>query len=272
MKKLFLVTIVIIVGACTPKERKWVAIGDSITYLNDHLDETGDRVTKGYMTRVVEKLPAVTVVNKGYNGWTSGGIAREIENLELEPADVYSVFLGTNDWWQGRPVGTISDYENNTGSETLYGAYRIIIDKLKALNKDAQIILITPLQRADFVYINDPTNNAYGSYKAKNGQTLEQFASAISAIGAYENADVIDLYHDSGIAVENCVKYKRLKAQESGEYNNYTYPGFVDVAFDPVADEYPYPVDAIDMTYDGLHPSDAGNEIIATMIVTKLGD
>ena len=53
----------------------WVAIGDSITYLNDHTNETGNRVTKGYMTRVTEKLANIQFVNRGFNGWTSGGIA-----------------------------------------------------------------------------------------------------------------------------------------------------------------------------------------------------
>jgi lysophospholipase L1-like esterase len=37
--------------------------------------------------------------------------------------------------------------------------------------------------------------------------------------------------------------------------------------FNPAADEYPYPVEAIDITYDGLHPSDKGYTIIANMLV-----
>ncbi len=78
------------------------------------------------MTRVKEKFPYIVYVNQGHNGWTSGGIAQNIEKLGLTKADVYSVFLGTNDWWQGRPLGTISDYENNTGNNTVYGSYRII--------------------------------------------------------------------------------------------------------------------------------------------------
>jgi lysophospholipase L1-like esterase len=35
------------------------------------------------------------------------------------------------------------------------------------------------------------------------------------------------------------------------------------VPFNPEKDEYPYPVESIAMTYDGLHPSDKGYEIIA---------
>src|SRR5687768_3137881 len=108
MRKFILFFAIISVSFCpTEKKITWTAIGDSITYLNEHADETGNRITKGYMTRVVEKIPHFTYKNQGHNGWTSGGIAMEIEKLGLEKADVYSIFLGTNDWWQGRPLGTL---------------------------------------------------------------------------------------------------------------------------------------------------------------------
>jgi lysophospholipase L1-like esterase len=219
------------------------------------------------MTLVTEKLPNIHYFNHGYNGWTSGGIADAIEDLKLQKADVYSVLLGTNDWWQGRPIGTLSDYKHNTGSKTLYGAFRIIINKLRSLNKNAKIILMTPMQRADFVYMNDMKNNAYGSYKDKNGQSLEQFAYAIDSIGSYEHVKVIDLHHNSNMTMKNLVKYKRLKDPKSGAYKNYPYPEYTDIPFNPETDEYPYPIDAIDITYDGLHPSDKGNRVIARMLV-----
>jgi hypothetical protein len=63
-----------------------------ITYLNDHPDETGNRVKKGYMTQVVEQLPGIEYVNKGYNGWTTAGIARKIDELGLEKAVLSGVF------------------------------------------------------------------------------------------------------------------------------------------------------------------------------------
>ena len=252
--------------AFTPEVISWTAIGDSITYLNDHQDETGNRVTHGYMAMVTAKHSNIKYINQGHNGWTIAGIAKEIDNLGLVRSDVYSVFLGTNDWWQGLPLGTLNDYKNNTGLATSYGAYRIIINKIRTLNPTAKVILITPMQRTDFVYIANPNNNAYGCYKSKNGQDLSQFADAVKEIGSYEHFDVIDLYYGSGMILKNLVKFKRVKDTVTGVYKNLPYPDYIGIPFHPGLDEYPYPMDAVGYTYDGLHPSDEGNELIAEMI------
>lgn len=269
MKKILALAVIICFATSFKRKQiTWVAIGDSITYLNEHRDETGHRITKGYMTRVVEALPQIRYTNQGHNGWTAGGIANSINKLGVEKADVYSIFLGTNDWWQGRSIGTLKDYENNTGNNTLNGSFRIIIDKLKLLNPAAEIILITPMQRTDFVYINNMKNAAYGSYREKNGQMLEQFADAIKAIASREKITLVDLFHNSGMSLPNLVKYKRLRDPNSKDtYRNLPYPDYIGVPFNPETDEYPYPVDAIDMTYDGLHPSDKGYDIIAGMLI-----
>lgn len=253
----------------TQKEIVWVAIGDSITYLNDHTDETGNRVTKGYLSRVVAELPNVHYINQGHNGWKASDIADKIGQLKLVKADVYTVFLGTNDWWGGRPVGSIDDYKNNTGTGSLFGSFRIIIDTIRRLNQEAKIILITPMQRNDFVYLFNANNNAYGSYKTKNGQSLEAFANAVIAIGKIENIPVIDLYHDPRLKLKHLVNFKRLKDPRTGKYENYRYPKSTKIPFDPKNDEYPYPPAAVNITYDGLHPSDKGNEIIAEKVINE---
>jgi lysophospholipase L1-like esterase len=268
MKKLFLLAIILFSFTSFNKNQlTWVAIGDSITYLNDHQNETGNRITKGYMTRVTEKLPNIHFINQGHNGWTSGNIASAIDKLGLTKADIYSVFLGTNDWWHGRKLGTFKDYVDNTGNETVYGSFRIIINKIRGLNREAKIILITPMQRIDFVYINNPKNNAYGSYREKNGQSLEQFVYVVDSIATYEHCYLVDLYHKKGMDVKHLVKFKRLKDPKTGTYTNVPFPGYIDIPYDPEKDEYPYPVDAIDVTYDGLHPSDKGYEMISKSLV-----
>jgi lysophospholipase L1-like esterase len=250
-------------SAKSPQTLTWVAIGDSITYLNDHSDETGNRISKGYLSLVGEKFPGIDIINKGYNGWTAIKIAQEFDKLEIPKAEIYSIFLGTNDWWGGKPLGTLSDYQHSAGFETVNGALRVIIDKIRHLNPQAKIILLTPMQRVDFVYINNPKNNAYGSYREKNEQNLADFADAVIAIGELEDIPVVDLFHKKGMGLADLVKFKRLKDPKTGEYRNYRYPDFIDIPFDPERDEYPYPEKSIAVTYDGLHPSDQGYRLIA---------
>jgi lysophospholipase L1-like esterase len=271
MKKLiFLLLLTISCLSFTQKELTWVAIGDSITYLNDHLDETGNRVTKGYMTRVCEQLPYIHYTNQGHNGWTAGMIAQQIDSLGIKKADIYTVFLGTNDWWAGHKLGTPDDYQNNTGISTIYGSFRIIINKLHVLNPQAHIVLITPMQRADFVYINDMKNNAYGSYKTKNDLSLEQVAEAIRQIGSVEKCGVIDLYHVNNMSIKHLVNFKRLKNPATGQYQDYRYPAYTAIHFNPQTDGYPYPPEAVNVTFDGLHPSDKGNAMIAEKLIKVL--
>ena len=272
MKKLGLIAaICILVASFAPRTLTWVAIGDSITYLNDHPDETGSRITMGYMTMVCAKVPGLLYSNQGHNGWTSGGIAHAIEGLGITKADIYTIFLGTNDWWQGRPAGSFSDYRQDTGDSTVSGSFRIIIDKVRSLNPGAKVILLTPMQRSDFVYIKDLKNNAYGSYREKNGQSLEKIANAIRTIGEFEHFTVIDLYHTRPLSIIHLVKYKRLKDPTTGLYRDYTYPAYTDIPFNPLTDEYPYPPGAVDKTFDGLHPSDDGYAIIADLLVKAIG-
>ena len=222
------------------------------------------------MTGVTEKLTAIKYINQGHNGWTAGGIAKEIENLSLTKADIYSVFLGTNDWWSGRPIGTIEDYKNNTGNDTFFGSYRLIINKLRSLNPKARIILVTPMQRLNFVYLFDKKNNAWGSYKDKNGQSLSQFADAVLSISQLEKFEIVDLYYNKVLSLKNLVHFERLKDPQSGEYKNYKYPELCTIPFNPETDEYPYPAESVNMTYDGLHPSDKGYKIISKMFIEIL--
>ena len=249
------------------KEFTWTAIGDSITWQDDKPESTKNRITKGYMTRVAEKLPYLHYNNVGRGGWTSQSIADNMNNLGIGKTDFYSVFLGTNDWWTGLPIGTFSDYQNNTGNKTVYGAYRTIIDKIRVFNSEAKIILITPMQRTDFVDVNNSSSIIYGCYKEKNGRFLSEYADAIKNIAKSENFKLVDLYYKSGVTPKNAVKYRRLKDPATGEYRNYKYPDYIGVPFNPKTDDYPYPIDAIGMTYDGLHPSDKGHQKIADMLV-----
>ncbi|HTR29677.1 MAG TPA: SGNH/GDSL hydrolase family protein [Puia sp.] len=269
-KTVFCVLFPLLLTAFSHRPATWVAIGDSITYLNDHPDETKNRLTKGYLTDVTERLPYLHYLNQGRNGWTIQRFAARIDSLDIPAGDVYTVFLGTNDWWHGVPLGSWNDYARGTGDSTIYGSFRVLINKLRSLNPAAPIILITPMPRADFVYINDYRNNAWGSYKAKQGQTLEQVADVVLTIAKHEHFRFVDLYHDRRLAIPRLVHFKRLKDPQTGAYRDYGYPAYTAIPFDPSAGEYPYPEAAVDMTYDGLHPSDKGCLEIAGRVARAL--
>lgn len=249
----------------TRREITLTAIGDSFTYLNDHLNESENRVTKGWITRTAELVPGLTYTNQGHNYWTSIEIAQKIDKFDLQSSDIYTIFLGTNDWWLGLKLGTLDDYLNNTGTGTVNGAFRVIIDRCRSLNPKAHFILFTPMQRGDFVYIINSKVNSWGSYKDRNGQRLESFSDAIQAIAKADQFEVVDLYHDRRLSLRQAVKFKYMRDPKTYEYKEYTYPDYVDIPFSE-GDEYPYPVKAIDVTYDGIHPSDKGCAIIAEML------
>ena len=109
LRSALLFAIISISTSLVHKPITWVAIGDSITYLNDHADETKNRLTRGYLTDVVEKLPYIHYINQGHNGWTTTNFAKSWDKLDIPLGDVYIVFLGTNDWWHSHRLGTWDD-------------------------------------------------------------------------------------------------------------------------------------------------------------------
>jgi lysophospholipase L1-like esterase len=80
---------------------------------------------------------------------------------------------------------------------------------------------------------------------------------------------VVDLYHAKKMDHAHLVKFKRLKDPLTSEYKNFKYPAFIDVPFNPETDEYPYPLEASDVTFDGLHPSDKGYKMITDLLLKE---
>ena len=241
----------------------WCAIGDSFTYLNDHLDETGHFVTRGYLTRINDKLPALSLTNIGINGSTT----RDWLSVELPAADIYTILLGTNDWHQGILIGTLKDFEKGTPG-TILGNLGNLYARIKALNPAAKVLFCAPVARTDFVYLFDYHNNAQGSYAHEHGQLLRDVAYAIVNACASQGIPCVNLYDKSGITPENAVHFKRVHTAE-GDLD-LPFPDYLGVPYDPDEDPYPYPPESHALTYDGLHPTDEGNEILATLIADAL--
>lgn len=241
----------------------WCAIGDSFTYLNDHLDETGYRVEKGYISRVCDKIPGLTVNNMGINGSTT----EDWLSVEIPKADLYTILLGTNDWHRHIPVGTKENFDKAEVG-TILGNLGNLVERIREKTSVAPIIIMNPVERGDFVYIEDPTNHAHGSYAPDGGQWLSDIADSIFGACRGDKIYPVNLHQLCGFNQKNIVHFKKLK--RNGTYEELQYPDYVDVPYNSLEDEYPYPKEAAFMTYDGLHPSDQGCEIIADILAETL--
>lgn len=243
------------------KERRIIAIGDSFFYLNAHLDETGYRVNKGVLSRLESKFPGYKIINLGINGASTTAWL----DAPIEKGDAYLIMLGTNDWWNddALPIGTKRDYLFRTKG-TILGNLGCIVARIKALSPNPLIFLCNPVERGDFVYINDPFNYARGSYEPKNGRTLNEIANAIFADAREAGVVNINTHDVAGFTCLNAVKFKRCYLH--GKVVDLPYPTYKQGLYDPEAGIYPYPKEAISMTFDGLHPSDEGAEKLAQVM------
>ncbi len=243
--------------------KTWCAIGDSFTYLNDHLDETDFRVSEGYLSRVLRKLPDLALINAGVNGSTT----KDWLTIPVPFADIYSILLGTNDWHQQIPLGSKENFIKEE-SGTILGNLGVLIKRIRMVNENAKILVMNPVERADFICVLDTLNQAQGSYAPEAGVMLSKVAEAIVSCAEEMGLCVLDLYKTCGFTQENVIHFKRLK--KDGIYQDLPYPDYIGVPYHAETDEYPYPLEAVALTYDGLHPSDRGNEIIAELVAGKL--
>ena len=175
--------------------------------------------------------------------------------------------LGTNDWHVGNPMGSQEDFRHRT-SGTILGNLGILIDHIRGAAPRGRIIVGNPVERADFVYLLDPENNARGSYAPEYGLTLATLAAEILRCCRLENIATVNCHDLSGFTQDNLIHFKRVK--QGGQVLDLPYPAYVGLPFAPGLDPYPYPPEAIRMTYDGLHPSDEGCEILANLFAGKI--
>ena len=106
--------------------------------------------------------------------------------------------------------------------------------------------------------------------KKKSGRPWSRSPPQSSILRNTRRLRCVDLYHDRRLAVRRLIHYKRLKDPQTGAYHDYPYPAYTSIPFDPATDEYPYPEAAMEMTFDGSHPSDRGNIEIAKKLTNVL--
>lgn len=166
--------------------KKWLAIGDSITYSNQ------------YQGTVVQLCKISTVITDAVPDQKLGTMADRLTKENLAGIDLITIFGGTNDYGDNKLLGTKKDDKT---IDKFYGNIREVIDKIQSLNPKTKIVFITPLKRGRFK--NEPT------YPAPNkaGNKLEEYVQAIKYVCGEKSIQVIDLFNDSGINGNNLSQY-----------------------------------------------------------------
>ena len=205
-------------AAAHPWQGKRVGfLGDSMT---DPKNNSND-VPKKYWNYLQEWLDLTPYVY-GKSGRQWDDIPRQAERLKAEhgdSVDAVTVFIGTNDFNAGVPIGRWYDEEEGTVEAAVHGgkkAYKrkrriysidantfkgrinIGIQYLKTLFPDKQIVLFTPIHRARAEF--GPTNlQPDESWQNLCGEYFSAYVEAVKEAGNVWGVPVIDLNAVSGM-------------------------------------------------------------------------
>lgn len=188
------------------KENIYYAIGDSITWLDGNEYEGSDQETVGFPSIIETKMGFEGVINKGISGASlaenpdypdTGSILLDNDWDDIEIADTITILAGTNDFTLDVPVGEIK--EEGFDKTTYLGAYQTLIERIQKANPDAEIYLITPLQRDNAGYDIHTVN--------PSGHQLIDYVNGVKRLGEKYGLPVIDLYHNSAIQMDTLEEY-----------------------------------------------------------------
>lgn len=205
-----------------------ILTGKNWVVVGDSITEHNSRTNKNYHDYVSDLVGGLVVYNYGQSG--TGYYHRyNVADTITQNPDYVTVFFGTNDWQNSDPNNTkLLGQFGDTTSDTVAGCVYITLSKLVAKFYSKRIAVFTPLPRSD----------NWGSKAAANsrGFTLEQVADVIKKTAAHLSIPCLDLYHQSNLPVYDY----------SGSQYYFTAPG--------------------QGSSDGLHPNDAGHQVIAAKV------
>lgn len=196
--------------------------------IGDSITEVNFRTNKNYHAYVSDNVGGMTVYNYGQSG--SGYYGRfNVASTVTQDPDYVTVFFGTNDWQNSDAGNTkLLGMFGDTNNTTIAGCVYLCLSQLVSKFYNKRIAVFTPLPRSD----------NYGSNAVANarGFTLEQLAKVIKQTADHLSIPCLDLYHESNLPV-------------------WVYAGNQFYFTPPTGG-----------SADGLHPNDAGHQIIARKV------
>ncbi len=190
----------------------------------------GDSITEGvgvedlnnrYDNRLKEATGAACVNNYGISGTRIAHQRKSSEKPRFDlcfcgrawdlnkDADIVVVFGGTNDYGHGdAPFGSMAD---NT-PDTYCGAVEYLMNLLKELHTDAQIVFMTPARREGDL---NPSADA----SKTEAKPLADYVGIIKIKGKEHGIAVLDLYENLGVN-PNDAKEKEMLAPDGLHFND----------------------------------------------------
>lgn len=175
------------------QEEKFNFEEKSILFFGDGVSVDGK-----YQGIAAQQLKLKSYTNGARGGLLLGAMDDEVTSESLKDIDIVVVLGGTNDYSKGKELGKISDeYE----ADTFYGDVQGMIDNLKAIKSDIEIVFLTPLKHG---YIDGQPSYPNANY---NGNYLDDYAEAIIEVCEKNNVKYIDMFNKSGIDENNVGEY-----------------------------------------------------------------
>ena len=188
-------------------------LGDSIT---DERQIDGPNCT---FWRDLQDIVGLEPYVYGISGHRMNQIIGQADKLREDHGDAFDaiiIFVGTNDYNGGVPLGEWYTYKDSTATysgpvplpakyrtpsldpKTFRGRTNITLSTLKARWPDKQIVLLTPLHRG-FAQFSDANVQPSEAFSNRIGLFIDEYVEAVKEAGAIWSVPVIDLYSLSGL-------------------------------------------------------------------------
>ncbi len=230
-----------------------------VAYLGDSITDPRNKGSKSKYWNFLEEWLSISPYVYAKSGRQWDDIPRQADLLQKEhgnEVDAILIFIGTNDYNNGVPIGEWYDVKDEQvmyghgkpkklvdrkrrymkmDAKTYRGRINIALDKIKRMYPTKQLILITPIHRAGF-YANEKNWQCTEDYTNQCGIYLEEYINSVKEAGNIWAVPVIDLNAVSGL-------YPMI--DEHGQYFH-------------------------DSATDRLHPNDKGHERMARTLYYQL--
>ena len=165
----------------------------------------GEETAVGYQTLLKEKFSFLSDTGTTYcysgnslgalNDEDASSICNKMSTWVSSSNALWTLDTITNDFKHNIPIGTINDYNNNTGKTTYFGALRIFTDKIQELSGDDKVVIVSnSLRRNNSGYTSTSKNTA--------GHTLLDYEKALMEIAVKNKWWFVDQFRLSGVTDE----------------------------------------------------------------------